>query len=161
MLWNEYDTEGFYDEIFQSSGEPWPYASPLMQRIKEMPREDLLRKQRSAELSMMRMGITFNVYSDNAGVEKTFPFDLIPRIVGSNEWRKIEKGLKQRMHALNLFIDDLYNEQSILKSGLIPEDILKSSKGFREQCIAARLISANFEKPNDPNLVPLRFHQAA
>ncbi len=138
MELNHYDTGGFYDELFQPSGEPWPYASPLIQRIKDMPLEDLLRKQRSAELSMMRMGITFNVYSDNAGVEKTFPFDLIPRIVGANEWRRIEKGLKQRIRALNLFVHDLYNDQNILKSGIIPKDILKTSKGFREQCVGLK-----------------------
>ena len=68
---------------------------------------------------MLRMGITFNVYSDNRGVEKTFPFDLIPRIVSAAEWKQVEAGLKQRIRALNLFIDDLYHDQKIIKDKII------------------------------------------
>ena len=66
------------------------------------------------------MGITFNVYGDTAGTERIFPFDLIPRIIPAAEWDHIERGLKQRIHALNAFIDDIYHDQKILKDGVIP-----------------------------------------
>ena len=135
MRLDNYNTEGFYDEMFTATGEARDAASPLAKKILEMPEDELLKRQRSAELSMYRMGITFNVYSDNKGVEKTFPFDLIPRIIDSREWERIELGLKQRIRALNEFIGDLYGEQRILKDKVVPEDILKTSKGFRTQCV--------------------------
>ena len=70
------------------------------------------------------MGITFNVYGDTAGTERIFPFDLIPRIVPAPEWERIERGLKQRIHALNAFIDDIYHDQKILKDGVIPREVV-------------------------------------
>ena len=81
------------------------------------------------------MGITFNVYADEQGVEKIFPFDLIPRIIDANEWEWIQRGLKQRIHALNLFIDDVYHEQKILKDGIIPHEVVLSSERYLKQCI--------------------------
>src|SRR6267378_8058645 len=81
------------------------------------------------------MGITFNVYGEHAGVEKIFPFDLVPRIVTAAEWSLIERGLKQRITALNHFIHDLYHDQKILKDGILPEEIVLSSKAYRKQCI--------------------------
>lgn len=86
----------------------------------------------------MQAGITFNVYSDQRGVEKTLPFDLVPRIVSADEWARLERGLRQRIQALNLFIDDLYHDQKILKDGVIPREVITSSKGFRSQCIGLR-----------------------
>ena len=80
------------------------------------------------------MGITFNVYGDSAGTERIFPFDLIPRIVRAEEWDWIERGLKQRIHALNEFIDDIYHDQKILKDKIIPEEIIKSATFYRPQC---------------------------
>jgi uncharacterized circularly permuted ATP-grasp superfamily protein len=138
MHLEDYETGEYYDELFAESGEARPAARPLIDHLKRLPNEELLQRQRAAELSMMRMGITFNVYSDNQGVEKTFPFDLIPRIIPGSEWKHIEEGLKQRIYALNLFIHDLYHEQKILKSGIVPEDLLMSSKGFRPQCVGVK-----------------------
>ena len=80
------------------------------------------------------MGITFNVYGDAAGTEKIFPFDIIPRIVSAEEWSPIERGLRQRVHALNLFIDDIYHDQKILKEGVIPAEVIFSAKSFRKPC---------------------------
>ncbi|XOV70097.1 MAG: circularly permuted type 2 ATP-grasp protein [Verrucomicrobiota bacterium] len=138
MHLEDYETGEYYDELFAKPGEARPAARPLIDHLKRLPNEELLQRQRAAELSMMRMGITFNVYSDNQGVEKTFPFDLIPRIIPGSEWKHIEEGLKQRIYALNLFIHDLYHEQKILKSGIVPEDLLMSSKGFRPQCVGVK-----------------------
>jgi uncharacterized circularly permuted ATP-grasp superfamily protein len=84
---------------------------------------------------LIQAGITFNVYGASAGVEKTLPFDLVPRIVAAHEWERIQKGLEQRIRALNMFIDDLYHDQKIIKDGTVPPEIISSSKGFREQCV--------------------------
>ena len=81
------------------------------------------------------MGITFNVYGESAGVEKTLPFDLVPRIIGADEWTRIELGLKQRIEALNLFINDIYHDQKIIRDGIVPAHVIESSKGFRKQCV--------------------------
>jgi len=78
------------------------------------------------------------VYGEQAGVEKIFPFDIVPRIVSATEWSRLEKGLKQRIHALNLFINDLYHEQKILNDGVIPREIILSARSFRQQCIGWR-----------------------
>lgn len=133
-----YQVEGFYDEMFDSSGRPREAAAALVRLIETLPEGELLQRQKAAEQAMMRMGITFNVYSDNRGVEKTFPFDLIPRIVSAEEWKTIERGLKQRIHALNLFVDDLYHGQRILKDGTLPREVIESSKGLRQQCVGLK-----------------------
>jgi len=135
MRLDNYDLGGFYDEMFEAPDKPRSAVEPLVRKLMQLDADDVVQRQNAAELAMMRMGITFNVYSDNRGVEKTFPFDLIPRIVSANEWEPIEKGLKQRIKALNLFIDDLYHDQKILKDKVIPEEVLLSSKGLREQCV--------------------------
>src|SRR5204862_5672101 len=102
--------------------------------IENLPEGELLNRQRAAERALLHMGITFNVYGESAGVEKIFPFDLVPRIVPAAEWSRIERGLKQRITALNLFINDLYHDQKILKDKAVPADIILSSKAFRKQC---------------------------
>jgi len=135
MRLQDYQVGDFYDEMFEAPGKPRPGVAPLVERLAEMASDDILQRQKAAELSMMRMGITFNVYSDNRGVEKTFPFDLIPRIVSAKEWDVIEKGLKQRIRALNLFIDDLYHDRKIISDKIIPEAVLRSSKGLRSECL--------------------------
>ncbi len=130
-----YNTEGFYDEMFAPDGSARPAAQILMERIESFPDGELNRRQIAAEYALLRMGITFNVYADEQGIEKIFPFDLIPRIIGANEWNWIERGLKQRIHALNLFIDDVYHDQKILKDGVVPSDIVLSSERYLKQGI--------------------------
>ncbi len=98
--------------------------------------DDALAKRRqAAELAIQQMGITFAVYSEQGNIDREWPFDIIPRVIDANEWQDIEKGLKQRVRALNYFIDDLYNDQSILKDGVVPDDLIKSSVNFRPECI--------------------------
>src|SRR5215813_5270985 len=135
MLFDEYATEGFQDEMFNADGTPRPYARLLLERIASVGDAELRRCQQAAELALFRMGITFNVYGDEAGTEKIFPFDIIPRIVPADEWTQIDRGLRQRVHALNLFINDVYHEQKILKDGVIPTDLILSAKSFRKACI--------------------------
>src|SRR5262245_34292894 len=107
MQFANYTTDGFFDEMFATDNHPRPPARALVQFIDTLPDGELLRRQQSAERALLNMGITFNVYGDSAGTEKIFPFDLVPRIVSASEWEVIERGLKQRIHALNLFIDDV------------------------------------------------------
>lgn len=135
MNFTGYAVEDFFDELFGENGEPRAAARTLVRNIEKMPAGELLNRQQAAERALLHMGITFNVYGENAGTEKIFPFDLIPRIVPAAEWNRIERGLKQRIHALNLFINDLYHEQKILNDRVIPADIVLSSKAFRKQCM--------------------------
>ena len=129
-----YDRGGFHDEMFDDAGGVRPEARMLLETIQSLDEGQLLRCQRAAERLLLQLGITFNVYGDSAGTEKIFPFDLIPRIVGSAEWDWIERGLKQRIHALNAFIDDIYHDQKILKDKVIPEEVIRSATFYRPQC---------------------------
>ncbi|MBK5102710.1 MAG: circularly permuted type 2 ATP-grasp protein [Burkholderiales bacterium] len=132
---NTYDTETFYDELIESAGVPRAGAKILVERIESLPAGDILSRQRAAEAAMYNMGITFTVYGSKEGTEKIFPFDIIPRIVEAKDWAYIERGLKQRIHALNLFLDDIYHEQKILKDKVIPEEMIRSASAFRPQCV--------------------------
>ncbi len=134
MQFDNYQTDGFYDEMFDSSGHPRAEARLLLESMKSLEDGHLLRSQRAAEHLLLQLGITFNVYGDSAGTEKIFPFDLIPRITGAAEWSWIERGLIQRIRSLNAFIDDIYHEQKILKDKVIPEELIYSAAFYRKQC---------------------------
>jgi uncharacterized circularly permuted ATP-grasp superfamily protein len=97
-----------------------------------------MRRQISAERALMAMGITFNVYSENEGTERIMPVDIIPRIVSAQEWEKMEKGLIQRITALNLFLADIYSDQKIIKDGIIPKEVIYSSKNFLAPCMGIK-----------------------
>jgi uncharacterized circularly permuted ATP-grasp superfamily protein len=134
MRFAQYDPGGFFDEMFGGLQRPRPAARALVQFINRLPDGELLRRQRSAERALLNMGITFNVYGDSEGTERIFPFDLVPRIVSAAEWVTIERGLKQRIHALNLFIDDIYHDQRVIKDGIVPGDVIRSAAAYRAQC---------------------------
>jgi len=134
MQLNSYRTDSFYDEMFDPDGNARAEARLLLDTIESLEEGELLRCQRAAETILLQLGITFSVYGDSAGTERIFPFDLIPRIVCAGEWDWVERGLKQRIHALNEFIDDIYHDQKILKDGIIPEEIIKSAAFYRPQC---------------------------
>ena len=144
MLFDGYDTGGFYDEMFERCAAPRACAQLLFERIGSVGDAELRRCQQAAEQALFRMGITFNVYGDQAGTEKIFPFDIIPRIVPAEEWGPIERGLQQRVHALNLFIDDVYHEQKILKDGVIPRDLILSAKSFRKACVGLKPVNGTW-----------------
>ena len=129
-----YDTEGFYDELFGAEGQPKAEAALLIERLGQFSGGELQRRQQAAELALLNMGITFNVYHDDAGSEKIMPFDIVPRIVAGGDWALLERGLKQRIEALNLFLDDIYHEQKIVKDGVIPQFVIESSKGYMPTC---------------------------
>ena len=131
----EYDIGDFYDEMFLSENQPRTHYQDLFQRMRKLSTDDLRRRQWAAERVMVRLGITFHVYGDGQGNERIIPFDIIPRIIDGKEWVHIERGLKQRITALNMFIDDLYHDQKILKDKIIPEEVITTAKSFRKQCI--------------------------
>jgi uncharacterized circularly permuted ATP-grasp superfamily protein len=135
MRFTQYDSEGFFDEMFGGEQRPRPAARALAQFLDALPDGELLRRQRAAERALLNMGITFNVYGDGAGAERIFPFDLVPRIVSASEWSVIERGLKQRIQALNLFIDDVYHDQRVIKDGVVPRDVVASARTLRPQCV--------------------------
>lgn len=135
LKFDSYDTEGFFDELFADGLLPRQGAELLVERINALPEGELLTRQREIESALLRMGITFTVYGDDAGTEKIFPFDVIPRIVQHSDWSHMEAGLKQRITALNKFIDDIYHDQEIIKEGIIPREMLEKAKSFRPECV--------------------------
>lgn len=135
LTFDGYDTTNYFDEMFLEDGSPRQGAERLLQRINSLPPGELRARQQEIESALLRMGITFTVYGDQAGTEKIFPFDVIPRIVQASDWRHIEAGLKQRINALNKFIDDVYHDQLIVKDEILPREILEKAKSFRPQCI--------------------------
>lgn len=135
MRFAAYEVGEFFDELFGENGEPRASARTLIRNIESLPIGELHNRQQAAERALLQMGITFNVYGERAGAEKIFPFDLVPRIVPAAEWSRIERGLKQRIFALNQFIQDLYHDQKILKDGVVPAEVILSSKAYRKQCL--------------------------
>ena len=134
MKFANYDTEGFFDEMFTADNAPREHVRALFDRIEALPKGELRRKHQMAERALMRLGITFNVYGDDEGSERIFPFDIIPRIVSAEEWDPVERGLRQRIRALNLFIDDIYHAQRIVADRVIPRELIESAAGYRPQC---------------------------
>ncbi len=133
-VFGDYQTDGFYDELIGSEGAARPAAQVLVDLLESLDEQQLHRRQAAAEQALLRAGITFTVYGDESGTERIFPFDLVPRIIPAEEWRSIEAGLAQRIIALNLFLDDIYHDQKILKDKVIPESVVRSSEGFRDAC---------------------------
>ena len=134
MGFADYDPGGFWDEMIQPDGRPRAGAELLANRIAALPPGELLRHQRAAERALLNLGITFTVYGEEAGVERIFPFDVVPRIVRASEWSSIERGLEQRIRALNLFVDDVYHERKIERDGVVPEALLASAKNRLAPC---------------------------
>lgn len=135
MLFDAYEPGDFFDELFFSKGKPRPEASRLVERVNAMSLVDLRQRQQVAQNTLFKLGVTFNVYSDNQGTERIFPFDVVPRIVSGDEWAWLEKGLKQRVQAINCFIHDVYNEQKIIKDGVIPLHVVESAPGYLKPCM--------------------------
>lgn len=131
---HHYDVENFFDELFDEDGEPRAGARVLVNRINSLPPGELKKRQTAIDRALLRMGITFTVYGNEQGTEKIFPFDIVPRVVEAAEWQMIESGLKQRIEALNRFINDVYHDQEIIKANIVPREILAKAKSYRQQC---------------------------
>jgi uncharacterized circularly permuted ATP-grasp superfamily protein len=132
-LFENYEVGNFCDEMFSAPGEVRPHYRGVLQRFDELSPSEIERKYRLAAQTFLNQGITFTVYSDDKGTERIFPFDPIPRIIPRSEWEHVERGLQQRISALNKFLHDLYHDQRILKEGLVPEEVVKSAKHFRPE----------------------------
>jgi len=132
--WAEYTSE-FHDELVQPDGEPRRAAVALFNYLASLSAEELASRKKSANLAIRQMGITFSVYSEKGNIDREWPFDIVPRVIQSSEWNHVHSGLEQRLKALNSFIDDLYNDQQIIKDGIVPQALISSSGNFRKQCI--------------------------
>lgn len=135
MRFDDYDLGGLYDEMFRAPGDPRPGAELLARLLNQLPDGELERRQQAAELALLHMGITFGVSGDEEGAERIFPFDVIPRIVSSEDFDLIERGLRQRIYALNQFIDDVYHDQKILQDKVIPEFVIRSARSFLPELV--------------------------
>ncbi|MBX3739344.1 MAG: circularly permuted type 2 ATP-grasp protein [Akkermansiaceae bacterium] len=132
-IFEGYDPGGFHDEMFAGSGEVRPYCAPLLNKMDNLSEREFLDRKAASELYFVRQGITFNVYHDNRGMERIFPFDPVPRVIPANEWELLEAGLTQRIIALNLFLHDIYHDQQILKDGVIPRHYIENAKHYRPE----------------------------
>jgi uncharacterized circularly permuted ATP-grasp superfamily protein len=130
---HNYLLDGAYDETFESPGKPRPHYAPLLEMFASLPADEIRRRKHSADLSFLNQGITFTVYGREEGTERIFPYDLLPRLITSAEWNHIERGLTQRITALNLFLRDIYHEGRILSEGVVPREVVYSCKHFRRQ----------------------------
>jgi uncharacterized circularly permuted ATP-grasp superfamily protein len=137
-IWENYNTEIAYDELMSSEFQPRQISYRLCQYLNSLNKSDIDKRKIAAELAILEMGISFTVYSDEGNIDRAWPFDIIPRIISSTEWRMIEKGLKQRLTALNCFISDVYDQQEFIKAGKMPAEIIHSSKNFRKECIGMK-----------------------
>jgi uncharacterized circularly permuted ATP-grasp superfamily protein len=141
-FFSDYQIGDFFDEMFAGPNVVRPHYSKLFARFKEMERSEFERKRTLAASTFLTQGVTFTVYDDDQGTERIFPFDLVPRIIPANEWDLVERGLVQRITALNLFLHDIYHEQNILRDRVIPKQIVWEAAAFRPEFM-------HFDVPHD------------
>jgi uncharacterized circularly permuted ATP-grasp superfamily protein len=134
-LFEGYDTGAFYDEMFAAPGKPRPHYAAVFDKLGGMAPSQFEERRQLADVAFLLQGITFTVYSEGTGTERLFPFDLIPRILPDAEWNRIERGLAQRVVALNLFLQDVYGQQRILRDGRITRSLVYSCQHFRREMI--------------------------
>jgi uncharacterized circularly permuted ATP-grasp superfamily protein len=130
-----YEVGDFFDEMLEAPGRPRPHYKALYESLATLPPDALEERNRVANSFFLTQGIGFTVYGDEQGTDRIFPFDLVPRIVPAGEWAQIERGLEQRLRALNLFLDDIYHGQRILSAGVVPPELVFGAKGFRREMI--------------------------
>ncbi|MBK9131155.1 MAG: circularly permuted type 2 ATP-grasp protein [Gammaproteobacteria bacterium] len=136
IRWGSYRVKGIHDELIRAAGRARPAARMLCQYLRALKDEEIAEYKAAAELAIRVMGITFRVYTEEEGsIDRAWPFDIIPRVIARDEWRRIEAGLRQRVRALNLFIDDVYHGQRALQDGVVPAELIADSKNFRPQCV--------------------------
>lgn len=138
MPLNNYDPGNFFDELFLAPGQPRPQAAPLIDWMAQLPADSLQKHNETAQVALFNLGVTFRVYDDNQGIERIFPVDIIPRIIADTEWRSLATGLKQRIEALNCFLNDIYGDQHIIKDGVIEREIVESASGFLKPCMGIK-----------------------
>jgi uncharacterized circularly permuted ATP-grasp superfamily protein len=138
IAWDKYPTSASFDELIGPGGAARPAALTLIEFLSEIGPQELVIRQKAADVAIRNMGITFTVYHEEGGsIDRAWPLDIIPRVIALDEWRRVEAGLQQRARALNMFIDDVYHEQRIVNDGVFPREYLADSVNFRTQCVGA------------------------
>lgn len=122
-----------FDEMHDADGRVRPHYRDFDDWLQATPDEHIAHKRREAEISFHRVGITFSVYGEESGNERLIPFDIVPRVLPAHEWKMLEAGLRQRVHALNLFLGDIYGEQRILRDRRIPSELVLGNSEYRQQ----------------------------
>ena len=125
--------------MFASPDAPRSHYAPLFEQLIDLGPDELERRNKLADLTMRQQGITFTVYGRKQGVERIIPFDPIPRLIAAAEWDRIERGLKQRVRALNLFIHDVYHDRLILKDRVVPPELVFGATGYRRDCVGLQV----------------------
>jgi len=133
ILSTHYESGEFFDEMFVPGAPVRPHYLRLADRLGTLPEADFNQRRAAVDLAFLRRGVTFTVYNDSQGTSAFFPFDLIPRIIPNSEWKRLEAGLIQRLTALNLFLDDVYHDQKILKDKIVPAGLILGAKHFRRE----------------------------
>ena len=124
-----------YDELYEASGIPRPHYGPLAATLALLGRDEILARVQAINTARLQRGVTFTVYADSAGTERVFPFDVIPRIITPVEWARIERGIRQRVRAINAFLYDVYHSERILRERRIPRELVYSSKNYNREMI--------------------------
>jgi uncharacterized circularly permuted ATP-grasp superfamily protein len=136
--WTHYASAGIYDELLTPVGHARPGAGKVLQYLAALNDEDMRQRREAASVAMQMMGITFTVYQGDEGIDRVWPFDVIPRMISASEWRHTDAGLKQRVQALNMFIADVYDRQQIIHDGVFPREVLAQSTNFRAECMGIK-----------------------
>ncbi len=137
-VFGQYDGANFYDELVGKDGEPRPHARLIADFLSGLTPDEVVDRQHAVDSTIMDMGISFTIYSEGDNIDRAWPLDLIPRIMTGSEWDRVERGLVQRVMALNLFIDDLYNDRRILRDKVVPAELIDSSRNYLEACRGIR-----------------------
>ncbi|HRP98668.1 MAG TPA: circularly permuted type 2 ATP-grasp protein [Rhodocyclaceae bacterium] len=132
--WKSYDPAPFHDELIEAPGKPRAAARSLADYLSSLDDAEIQARKLAAEHAIVEMGISFTIYSEGENIDRAWPFDIIPRVIARREWKTVEAGLVQRLTALNHFIDDVYNEQRIVRDRVVPKYVLENSTNYREQC---------------------------
>ncbi|MFN7918385.1 MAG: circularly permuted type 2 ATP-grasp protein [Vicinamibacterales bacterium] len=132
-MFSGYSLGHHYDEMFDPTGQPRPHCRPLYEDLLALSLHELRERQEEADRAFLTQGITFTVYGDNQGTERIFPYDLLPRIITASEWRTLERGLTQRLTAINMFLRDVYHEGRIFSEGVVPRELVYSCKHYRRE----------------------------
>lgn len=136
--WKTYNPGKFFDEMISSPGYARKSSRRLAGYLSSLTHDELLEKKTAAELAIKTMGVSFTVYSDAGNIDREWPFDIIPRIIAAKEWDQTSAGLQQRLRAINLFINDVYNDQKIFKDKVVPEELIFESTNFRKECLGIK-----------------------
>ena len=132
--WKSYTTGEFFDELITPAGQPRVAARRAVNLLQQLSNEEMSGRREAAELAIREMGISFTIYSEGKNIDRSWPFDIIPRVIPARDWAKVSRGLAQRTRALNCFIDDIYNKQKILFDDVLPADIVLDSGNYKPQC---------------------------